>query len=148
MTVRFALVLVASALALASPALAQATFDWGDDSGEYARDRECDDRRFTGPGMATVLSWTHTGRDASDCRQLFNAGRVKVWQPRDAQAATQCAAIDWGHDRGPYPNDGECDDIRFEGPGAAQGLSDENTGKDATDCARLCEFGQVFLRDY
>jgi hypothetical protein len=50
--------------------------------------------------------------------------------------------------RGPYANDGECDDIRFEGLGAASGLSAENTGGDATDCRQLCTYGAVSLRDY
>jgi hypothetical protein len=99
--------------------------------------------------MATsALSIGNTGRDASDCRALYDAGRIRFWNPLEAQAATQCASIDFGTDTSQYANDGECDDIRFEGLTAASGLSAENTRADAADCRQLCERGAVSLRDY
>ena len=140
----------APAAAPAAPAqpAAPAAIDFGDDSGPYARDGECDDRRFAGAGMATVLSWASVGRDASDCQPLHQSGQIRLWNPLEAQAATQCASVDFGNDSGPYANDGECDDIRFEGLGAASSLSAENSGGDAADCRQLCTFGSVSLRDY
>lgn len=138
---------LATPVAPAAPA-APAAIEFGDDSGQYPRDGECDDRRFVGEGMATSLGWADVGRDASDCRPLYEAGRIRLWNPMEAQAATQCAAIDFGDDSSEYANDGECDDIRFEGAAAAFALSAENTGKDAADCTRLCAFGAVSLRDY
>lgn len=122
--------------------------NFGDDSGQWANDGECDDRRFVGQGMATVLSWEYVGRDATDCRRLSDSGAIRLWNWTEAQAATQCAAIDFGNDSGPYPNDGECDDPRFDGPGAGYALNPDMVRVDASDCRRLCEFGLVALRDY
>jgi hypothetical protein len=122
--------------------------DFGDDSGEWAYDGECDDRRFVGTGMARVLSWRNVGKDASDCRRLFDAGRIRLWDMTAAITATQCALIDFGNDSGDYPADGECDDSRFEGPGAAGVLGQDQVGRDATDCRQMCTYGVVALRNY
>jgi hypothetical protein len=130
------------------PAWSQGTPDFGDDSGRFARDGECDDRRFAGPGMAAALAWSETGRDATDCRALFEAGRVRLWDPAQAQAATQCGAIDWGDDSSRFAGDGQCDDPRFEGLGSAGLVVEGDRRADASDCRRLCEFGAVALRDY
>ncbi len=121
---------------------------FGNDDGPWARDGECDDRRFFGPGMASVLSWAALGGDASDCAAAYSAGEVFVWRQDEALAATQCTAIDFGDDDGEYPFDGECDDMRFEGRGVAMQLSSDATGHDASDCRRLCDFGVIGLRDY
>lgn len=140
--------LFALALGLsAAPTVAQ-TVDYGDDSGSYPRDEECDDRRFFGPGVADALDWTHVGKDATDCRALHRAGRVELWDMVAARAATQCAAIKWGDDSSEYANDGTCDDPRFEGMGAADLIYREDAGRDATDCRALCGYGLIFLRDY
>lgn len=125
-----------------------AAVDFGDDSGDWARDGECDDRRFRGPGMAASLTWLDAGRDATDCRSLYDAGQVSVWDWDGARAATQCDAVDFGDDSGDYAGDGECDDIRFEGPAMASGVGPALVGRDATDCARQCRYGTVALRDY
>ena len=50
--------------------------DFGDDSGSYPNDGECDDGRFTGQGMGAT---SQVRRDASDCRTLLNAGRI-TWR--------------------------------------------------------------------
>jgi hypothetical protein len=121
---------------------------FGDDSGRYPRDGECDDRRFVGQGMAVILSWTETGRDATDCQALYNAGSIRLWVMAEALSATQCAAIDFGNDSGEFPNDGECDDMRFEGPGSSSVIGGDFLFADATDCSQLCTFGVVALRDY
>ena len=51
---------------------------WGDDSGKWARDGECDDPRFTGPGVHSILLDSDLYKDASDCRNLFEKGRVHL----------------------------------------------------------------------
>ena len=50
----------------------------GDDSGDYAHDGECDDPYFEGSGMAWPLVMSDRGRDASDCRSLFEAGNIRL----------------------------------------------------------------------
>lgn len=122
--------------------------NFGDDSGDWSSDGECDDRRFIGPSMASDLSWDHVGRDASDCMGAYQKGNVRLWDFLEARSATVCAAVDFGNDLGAYPGDYECDDPRFEGAGAAMSMRADNIGGDASDCIRLCEFGVVFLRDY
>lgn len=131
-----------------APEAAPVAIDFGDDSSEWANDGECDDRRFVGQGMAASFSWANLGRDATDCRMLYDSGSVRLWNMAEAQAATQCTAIDFGDDSGDYANDTECDDIRFEGLGMASGLSETNIRRDATDCRQLCAFGVIGLRDY
>ena len=49
---------------------------FGDDSSDWANNGECDDPRFQGQRMASVLIEQDRGRDATDCRSLFNAGLI------------------------------------------------------------------------
>lgn len=67
----------------ASPDPRDPSFYWGDDSDSlWARNGECEDERFTGPGMNSgleALMGRYTHHDASDCKAAFLAGRV---QPR------------------------------------------------------------------
>jgi hypothetical protein len=141
-------ILIAALTMSAMPALSQG-INFGDDSSEWAQDGACDDRRFFGPGMEPFgVSWTHVGQDASDCRAAFEAGQVQLWDFQQSRAATQCAAIDFGNDGGEYPMDGECDDLRFEGLGMANQVSNLNIEADASDCSRLCAFGVIGLRNY
>ncbi len=133
------------------PAMAEIVIDgirFGDDSSPVSGDGECDDRRFAGPGMASILSWESMARDASDCAALYRSGDIYLWNWRDAAIATRCEAIDFGDDSGEYPNDYECDDYRFEGRGVAMNLRLELAGRDGSDCSRLCEYGMLSLRDY
>ncbi|SHJ12139.1 hypothetical protein [Wenxinia saemankumensis] len=117
---------------------------FGDDSGDFANDGECDDRRFTGPGVATAgLSLSNTGRDATDCRQLFEAGRIRLFDV----ATAQCTGVEFGDDSGDYANDDECDDLRFEGLGMAHALGAGLVRRDASDCRRYCDLGMIGLRD-
>jgi hypothetical protein len=125
-----------------------AGINFGDDSGDWPKDGECDDRRFFGGAMASNLGWEFVGRDATDCKAALQAGSIAIWNEAASMAATQCTAIDFGDDTGPYPNDSECDDVRFEGRGTASVLNLENLGKDASDCSAQCTFGIVSLRDY
>ena len=50
--------------------------DFGDDSGEWAEDGECDDPRFEGLGSASLMVQDDLGRDASDCRRACEFGIV------------------------------------------------------------------------
>jgi hypothetical protein len=52
---------------------------WGDDSGKYANDGECDDKRFIGAGMTdTPLLDSDVKHDATDCRAAFRQGRLQL----------------------------------------------------------------------
>tara|TARA_R110002049_G_scaffold117332_4_gene270744 strand:+ start:5295 stop:5735 length:441 start_codon:yes stop_codon:yes gene_type:complete len=136
-------------LALAIPSLTSAqSINFGDDASQWARDGRCDDRRFRGAGMAIGLDRDDVGHDATDCRNGVDAARLTVWDFAKAQAATECAAIDFGDDSNEWSHDGQCDDYRFDGPGADHVLLREDQGHDATDCRALCDLEQVALRDY
>lgn len=52
--------------------------DFGDDSSSWAEDGECDDPRFQGDGMASVLDDGNRLADASDCRLLFQSGSISL----------------------------------------------------------------------
>ena len=129
--------LVAHALPATALEARDSPFDFGDDSSEYSNDNECDDMRFTGPGMTeTPLLLEDIGADASDCRAAFFERTIRPHplflepkSPRD---------IVWGDDAGEYPRDGECDDLRFTGYyAAAMEFFSNNVGHDATDCRGL-----------
>ena len=52
---------------------------WGDDASKYARDGECDDKRFSGAGMTlTPLLDSDIQHDATDCRAAFAQGRLSL----------------------------------------------------------------------
>jgi hypothetical protein len=52
---------------------------WGDDSSQFARDGECDDKRFEGAGLTnTPLLDSDIKHDATDCRTAFAQGRLKL----------------------------------------------------------------------
>ncbi|MCX7566656.1 hypothetical protein OS189_09915 [Sulfitobacter sp. F26169L] len=121
---------------------------FGDDTSEWADDGECDDRRFRGSMMASGLDKDDTGHDATDCKSSYNLGELKVWNFKQARAATQCDKINFGDDKSDWPRDGMCDDYRFEGPGADSVVLKSDIGHDATDCRKLCNAGKIALRDY
>lgn len=52
--------------------------DFGDNSSLWSNDGECDDPRFDGDGMAISLTDENQGRDATDCQQLYSAGRIRL----------------------------------------------------------------------
>lgn len=55
------------------------TIDFGDDISEWAKDKECDDMRFTGPGMTdTDLIEDDIMHDATDCRTAYQAGALTL----------------------------------------------------------------------
>lgn len=127
--------------------------DFGDDSGEWAKDQECDDPRFIGSGMALELDEANIGRDATDCRNAFNDGTIRLDDgstPPGGSAAAWLDAlanrIDFGDDSGDWPKDGECDDPDFVGPGAVSDPYDDNRLGDASDCRAAFLAGTVTLR--
>ncbi|MGB2573223.1 MAG: hypothetical protein ACPIE8_03150, partial [Henriciella sp.] len=50
--------------------------DFGNDSGDYTNDNECDDNRFTGAGRSILTSDSQVRRDASDCIAAYREGRL------------------------------------------------------------------------
>ncbi|MEM7295994.1 MAG: hypothetical protein AAF330_05120 [Pseudomonadota bacterium] len=120
--------------------------EFGDNTSSYANDGECDDRRFVGRGMALDVDDNY--HDADDCRHLFQYGALWLWNETQAQAATQCTAIEFGDDSGDYTHDGECDDARFDGPGTASTITTSSMYRDASDCRAQCNAGRAMLRHY
>lgn len=54
---------------------------FGDDTSKYAKDGECDDKRFTGDGMTdTPLLDSDIKHDATDCRVAYEQGRLQLRQ--------------------------------------------------------------------
>ncbi|HMB74060.1 MAG TPA: caspase family protein [Gammaproteobacteria bacterium] len=52
--------------------------EFGDDSSTWALDGECDDPRFSGQGVASVLLEADRLHDATDCRTLFERGLIHI----------------------------------------------------------------------
>ena len=139
---------VITAMIPPAAALTSQSIDFGDDTSQWAFDGECDDPRFQGSGTALASSDRDRGRDATDCRELLESGRVTLTDLRDASLRDVAAEPpDFGDDTSQWALDGECDDSRFRGSGMASFLSDENRGHDATDCRQLFESGLITLRD-
>ena len=132
-----------------TPAFASAqSIDFGNDASEWSKDGECDDRRFRGSAMASGLDRDDVGKDATDCRRGIEMGQLKVWDFVKARRETQCDAIKFGNDSSEWSGDCQCDDYRFDGPGADYVLLKEDVGKDATDCQDLCAAGKIAVREY
>ncbi len=129
------------------PAAAQ-SIDFGDDSSKFARDGECDDKRFSGAGMTdTPLLDSDIRHDATDCRTAYNQGRLTFNRTSTGYATSGVDHIMWGDDNGKYANDGECDDKRFVGAGmTTTPLLDSDIKHDATDCRAAFRQGRLQLR--
>jgi len=50
--------------------------NFGNNKSEYAKDGECDDPRFEGPGMSSILATDDIGLDAKDCQKHCQNGQV------------------------------------------------------------------------
>ncbi len=137
---RVFLLLVTLTGLLAGPAFAQ-SISFGDDSGDWAQDGECDDPRFEGPGMTlTPLLSEDIMRDASDCRTAFERGRLTL------RGVDPDGRIDFGDDTGNWANDGDCDDMRFAGPGMTlTPLLFDDIMHDASDCRNAYKAGRLRL---
>src|SRR5690606_29649272 len=125
--------------------------DFGDDSGNWTHDGECDDGRFQGIGMG-LTSPDYFGTDATDCRTLFEAGDITyIGTPEPLPAPEQPGipaapvgvvnGVDYGDDSGFFPLDGECDDPRFAGDGVWSNAGADGIRADASDCLAAVEAG-------
>lgn len=137
---RILTITAAIALGLANPAFAQ-SINFGNDSSEWANDGECDDGRFTGPGLtSTPLLQDDVLADASDCKAAFQAGQLTL------AGVSADGTIDFGNDAGDWSNDGECDDMRFAGPGmTTTPLLQDDIMRDASDCRDAFAAGRLKL---
>lgn len=140
---------LAGDISLKTADLLNVAFDFGDDSSRWANDGECDDPRFTGPGLNKKMLYEDIMSDATDCKALFNTGDISikpVYTPEYALGAPyDTSSIDFGDDTSSYANDAQCDDPRFEGPGVAGTVFDSDTRADATDCKAAFESGKAAL---
>ena len=146
------LLAVASLLSasLSIPAFAD-DVNFGDDASRFAKDGECDDMRFDGPGMTdTLLIDSDILHDATDCRAAYNQGRLHYMgghRHGTPPSTTGSDHIQWGDDASKYSKDGECDDKRFTGPGmTTTPLLDSDIQHDATDCRAAFNQGRLTLR--
>jgi len=147
-----------AALSWTVPAAVQAeepSINFGDDSGRFSKDGECDDMRFAGPGMTdTLLIDSDIFHDATDCRAAYRQGRLyylgghRTQAPANNTSNTRDTShIQWGDDNGKYSKDGECDDKRFTGGGmTSTPLLDSDIQHDATDCRSAYAQGRLELR--
>ena len=83
--------------------------DFGDDSSIWADDGECDDPRFQGDGMASVLDDGDRLADASDCRLLFQSGSISLVGNSTSERNN---GVDFGDNSSTWSFDGQCDDPR------------------------------------
>lgn len=135
--------------------IASTDIEFGDDSGSFANDGECDDPRFLGDGSAMFPSDDHEFHDASDCSVLYGLGQVQLLD-QFINAAPAAAAgpsavepgspeIEFGDNSSAWANDGECDDPRFSGDGMASVTVEDDRLHDANDCRNLFEQGAISL---
>lgn len=121
---------------------------FGDDSGTYANDNECDDPTFTGRIMAAGGgNQDHVGRDRSDCLAGYISGDLKLAPLVPIIRTLEENGISFGDDESVFANDGECDDPRFEGAGMAVTLVERDRLHDASDCLALYQSGDIRLVD-
>ena len=116
------------------------SIEFGDDTGDWARNGECDDIRFEGDGVASMLLLQDRGRDAADCRQLYDEGRVRLFG-----VDPPSGAIDFGDNASSRALDGQCDDPRFAGEGMDSLLLDDDRGHDGADCRQLYDEERIRL---
>lgn len=130
---------------------ASQSVDFGDDGSQFSKDGECDDKRFSGPGMtSTPLLDSDVGHDANDCRTAYDQHRLTLTSagpnPSGTYAASGTDHIMWGDDSSKFSRDGECDDKRFSGTGMTDTpLLDSDVKHDATDCRSAFAQGRLKL---
>ena len=124
---------------------------FGDDSGEWHNDNQCDDPRFMGRDMAGTLLAEDERRDASDCAAAWRRGTITLLDgtesgPDGADIVED--GVNFGSDSGDWTGDGECDDPRFTGAGmAGPPLLDSDIRADASDCLAAWRDGTISLVD-
>ena len=117
------------------------SIDFGDDTGGWPRDGDCDDPRFEGAGMSLPAGVSgERGKDATDCRRLYDAGRIRLFG-----VDLDSGYVDFGDDAGDWPRDGKCNDPRFDGGGIDSFTHPDERGHDATDCRQLYYTGDIRL---
>lgn len=128
-----------------TPAVQIDGVDFGDDASQWSNDNECDDPRFSGPGMTTTpLLEEDIGHDASDCAAAWRDGRLRMAKVKRMEPID---GIEFGDDASQFSNDNECDDPRFEGEGmTTTPLRDQDIEHDASDCAAAYRDGRLALR--
>ncbi|MEO0606886.1 MAG: YbjN domain-containing protein [Pseudomonadota bacterium] len=114
----------------AAEQVAASALDWGDDSGEYAKDAACDDARFEPDGDDWSYQRNHVLRDATDCRALYEQGEITLY-------------LDFGDNSGEYADDETCDDSRFTGEGRSILETDSHIKRDAADCIAAYRAGTI-----
>ena len=87
-----------------------------------------------------------------DIRQLYDDHFIETCDPWLIPYIGELVGArpleDFGDDQSGWPNDGKCDDPRFDGPGADAVLLGKDVGHDATDCRKLCAAGKIGMRNY
>jgi hypothetical protein len=133
-----------------TPPTAPAEFDYGSDFSKWAKDGECDDLRFEGAGVDKKLLTDDLNGDATDCKAAVDAGTATirpVYSPEYAAGAPyDSSAIDFGDNTSDYADDQSCDDPRFEGPGAASIVLEDDLKHDSNDCKAGFEAGKIVLK--
>lgn len=128
-------------------AQAQGTPNFGDDTSRWAKDGECDDKRFSGAGMTGVLLLDKDiMHDAADCREAWRVG--DIWLATAKAGGSRKAGITpvFGDDKSMWARDDECDDPRFAGRGMTETtLLEGDAMHDATDCRAAWMRGELRL---
>lgn len=121
--------------------------DFGDDSSLFAKDTKCHDPRFIGPGMGDeyIIGNAEEGRDATDCAAAYQAGTIQLATDKMSSETIYRSGILFGDNMSRVANNGQCEDMRFEGLGMAAffDLDEAYIGHDAEDCAVLFEAGRI-----
>ena len=135
-----------------SPGANSGGVDFGDDASKFSKDGECDDKRFSGPGMTeTPLLDSDIRHDATNCRTAYDQHRLVLAaatpiSSNSGYADSGINHIMWGDDASKFAKDGECDDKRFTGPGMTDTpLLDSDIKHDATDCRAAFSQGRLQL---
>lgn len=103
---------------------------FGDDSSSWANDGECDDPRFEGAGSAGALLDDDRAHDASDCKKLFDQGRVALRganQGRPEDSASNRSRVEHGRLQSgdDVLTSGEFADVfRFDGRSGSRAIVD------------------------
>ncbi len=119
----------------------------GDNTSEWANDGVCDDPRFIGENMAISPQHKNILHDRNDCSYGVQLGSLTLADslPEDVERVYE--EIDFGHDKGAYVNDQECDDARFFGSGMASvNLDNNNIMGDRLDCLAAFKNGNIQLK--
>jgi len=108
--------------------------DFGDNEGSYPSDGECDDPRFAGTNVATGANRSNALHDSDDCYTSYLAGTATFVNDLEPLFEGEYDGVNFGDNSGPYVDDKECDDPRFEGQAMAASTQRQNLMRDSHDC--------------